>query len=198
MSEGETQDPVPQPPPLPGLTADVGLIPPSPDEPLDRSDLAVFIGPNAERFISVLGLAGARRRGRWTCWPGFFFPIAWFMYRKMYGWAALACALPIFASVMNFGLLKPALIGLPTVVGLAGRRVYVGGALRTIARIRASQSGRSEDALRQTLARAGGVSVAGAIVGGAIVLCAFAVQLRPLADSFASGFAAGFQAHFHR
>jgi hypothetical protein len=194
MSQGETEGPVAQPPPLGDQTADASLIPSSADELLRRSDLALFVGPNVEKFVSVFGSAGKRRIGRWACWPGFFFPLAWFMYRKMYGWAALACALPIFASVMNFGPFKSVLVSLPTVVGLAGRRVYVAGARRTIARVRASLSGRPEEELRETLARAGGVSVPGAIVGGAIVLCALAIVLHP----FANGFVAGFQAHYHR
>ena len=103
MSEGETEGPVAQPPPLGGQTADASLIPPSADELLRRSDLGLFVGPNVEKFVSVFGSTGVRRRRRGTCWPGFFFPLAWFMYRKMYGWAALACALPIFAGVLDFG-----------------------------------------------------------------------------------------------
>jgi hypothetical protein len=172
MDEGDTNGPD-APPPLGGLTAEDGLIPSSADELLGRNDLAVFVGPNAGKFVSVSGSAGGRSRV--ACWPGFFFPVAWFMYRKMYGWAALACVLPIFAGVMNFGPFKPVVIGLPTVAGLLGRRVYVAGARRTIVRIRAPLSDRAEDELREALERAGGVSVPGAIVGGAIVFCAFVV-----------------------
>jgi len=194
MSEDETQGPVALPPPLVEPAADADLIPLSADELLRRSDLALFVGPNVEKFISVLRSAGGRRGGGWACWPGFFFPLAWLMYRKMYGWAALACALPIFAAILNFGPFKPVLVGLPTLIGLAGRRIYVAGAQRTVARVRAYLLGRPEEDLRETLARAGGVSVAGAIVGGAIILCTVATAAHP----FANGFVAGFQANFHR
>ncbi len=175
MSEGETEEPAAPPPPLDGQTTDAGLIPPSADELLRRSDLALFIGPNVEKFASVFGSAGGRRSGRWTCWPGFFFPLAWFMYRKMYGWAALACALPIFAGVLDFGVFQRLLMSAPSFIGLAGRRIYVLQAQRTIARVRAAGQGQPEEELRQALARAGGVSAAGAIVGGAVMLCALVV-----------------------
>jgi hypothetical protein len=194
MSEGETNEPIAQPPPLGDQTAEASLVAPSADDLQQRSDLALFVGPNVEKFVSFFGSAGRRRISRWACWPGFFFPVAWFMYRKMYGWAALACALPILAGVMNFGPFRPALAGLPTLVGVLGRRVYLAGARRTIARVRASLSGRPEEELRETLAHAGGVSIPGAIIGGAIVLGVFAIALHP----FANGFVAGFQAHDHR
>jgi hypothetical protein len=189
MDEGETNGPD-APPLLGGLTADEGLIPPSAEELQGRGDLALFVGPNVEKFVCGPGSSGPRRFAGRACWPGFFFPLAWFMYRKMYGWAALACTLPILASAMNFGPLKPVLISLPTIGGVAGRRFYVVGARRTMARIRASLTGGSEDELRDTLARAGGVSVPGAIIGGEILLCAIGM-------AFAKGFIAGLQAQHH-
>ena len=53
-------------------------------------------------------------------------------------------------------------------MGLAGRGIYIAAARRTIARIRAAS--RDEDDAHQTIQRAGGVSIAGAVVGGLIVL----------------------------
>jgi hypothetical protein len=175
MSEGETEEPVTPPPPLGDQTADASLSPPSADELLRRSDLALFVGPNVEKFASVFGSAGGRRRRRWTCWPGFFFPLAWFMYRKMYGWAALACALPIFAGVLDFGVFQRLLMSAPSFIGLSGRLIYAVQVRRTIARIRAAGRGQPEEELRQALVRAGGVSAAGAIVGGAIMVCALVI-----------------------
>ena len=191
MSEAETEGPIAQPPPIGGPPAGVDPVQPVADELPPSSDFARFVGPNLEKFAPASGSTRMRRFFGRPCWPGFFFPVAWFMYRKMYGWAALACALPIFAGVMNFGGFKPVLISLPTVAGLAGRKLYRVGARRTIARIRVSLSGRSEEALGETLARAGGVSVPGAIVGGAIVLVAVVI-------GFTHGFVAGFQLHYHR
>ncbi len=63
----------------------------------------------------------------------------------------------------------------PSFIGLSGRLIYFLQAQRTIARIRAAGQGQPEEELRQALVRAGGVSAAGAIVGGAIMFCALVV-----------------------
>ena len=170
---------------LGGLTAKERLVPPNAAGAQRRDDLALFVGPNVERFYPLFGLRDGRRR-LLVCWPGFFFPPAWLMYRKMYGWAALACALPVLATVLDFGVFHRVLIGAPSIIGLAGRRIYVAEASKTIARIRAAGQSRPEVEVRQTLARAGGVSTAGAVVGGAIVFCVAV-----------AGFIAGYKAHLH-
>lgn len=172
-------------PPPDDLTAEERSAPSNAAGAQPRDDLASFVGPNVERFYPLFGLRDGRRR-LLVCWPGFFFPPAWLMYRKMYGWAALACALPVLAGVLDFGVFQRVLIGAPSFIGLAGRRIYVAEARKTIARVRAAGQGRPEEEIRQTLARAGGVSTAGAVVGGAIVFCAAV-----------AGFVAGYKAHLH-
>jgi hypothetical protein len=166
-------------------TSAAGLIPPNEAELQRRADLQAFVGPNHETFFSIFD-QGNFRGSRKGCWPGFFFPLAWFMYRKMYGWAALVCALPIFASVLDFGLFQRPLIAASSFLGLAGRHIYVLQAQRTVARIRAVGRFQSEEEVRRTLARAGGVSTAGAAVGGAIAFCGFVV-----------GVIAGYHAQHH-
>jgi hypothetical protein len=175
------------PPPLGGQTE--GVIAAIEAELQRSGDIEAFVGPNTEKFLPLFGLQIGRRRPH-LCWPGFFVPLAWFMYRKMYGWAALTCALPIFATALDFGVLRPLMIGAPTFLGLAGRHIYVAQARQTIARIRAAGRFRSEEEMRQTLTSAGGVSTAGAMVGGAIVFCGFAT-------AFVVAFVAAFVAAYH-
>jgi hypothetical protein len=146
------------------------------------SDLRLFFGPNAEVFLSAIE---RRKAGRWfvgPCWPGFFFPAAWFLYRKFYGWAALCCIVPILATTLNFGEFGRALLVAPGLLGLQGRRLYVATAGTTIARIRASSQ--NEEEARETIRRAGGVSIAGAVLGG--LLASIAIAL-----AFIVGFRAG-------
>lgn len=177
MDEGET-DALGAPPPLGGVTAEADLTPPNPNEPAESDDFTTFIGPNADKFAPLFAPGGTRRRWRRApFWPGFFFPLAWFMYRKMYGWAAFACALPIFVGLVNLGAFQRVLMSAPTLAGLAGRSLYAVQARRTIARIRAGNPGRPEEEVRQLIASAGGVSNAGAIVGGAIMFCASVIAL---------------------
>jgi hypothetical protein len=132
-----------------------------------NSDFQLFVGPNLQRFEAPPGASGLRHLRALGCWAGFFFPQAWFLYRKLYGWAALCCLLPIVAAALNLGGFGRLLVASTSVIGLGGRSIYIAAARRTIARIRAAS--RDEDDARQTIQRAGGVSIAGAVVGGLIV-----------------------------
>ena len=187
MDGTESGDQVAVAPSLGGQSADDALIAPARARIESDADLAAFVGVNVEKFVPSYRPGGGRRWFR-PCWPGFFFPVAWFLYRKMYGWAAFACALPIFASTMNFGSFTTVLTAAPSLVGLAGRPLYVVGARSVIARLRGGAGDRPDEDLRRLLAEAGGVSTAGAIVGGLIVVLGFAV-------TFGYGFAAALKAH---
>ena len=128
---------------------------PAPDD-----DFALFAGANAGAFAAAWGV----RRWRNVCWPGFLVPAAWFLYRKMYGYAALAVLTPVIANVVhlpgNFARWSNIAFSL---LGAFGRPLYRTKARRMIAEIRAL----SPDAAsaRQTIAEAGGTSRAGAIFG---------------------------------
>jgi hypothetical protein len=137
-------------------------------EPEAISDFQRFVGPNLRKFEVPAGGSRGRRWRALSCWPGFFFPQAWFLYRKLYGWAALCCLLPIVATALNLGVFGRLLVASTSAMGLVGRGIYIAAARRTIARIRAAS--RDEDDAQQTIQRAGGVSIAGAVVGGLIVL----------------------------
>lgn len=148
--------PPPAPPPPPP--------PPPSREALERRDMKVFVGDNSAKFMPVLdGMLDGRGANGW-CWPGLFFPTAWFLYRKMYGWAGLACALAVILG--NTHIFPPAMawLGLaPSVVGAFGRRIYIGGARKTIASIRAEAA--DERTALEAIRAAGGVSTAGLVLG---------------------------------
>ena len=58
-----------------------------------RADLELFVGRNRARLLAHYDALG---RGAWPfCWPGLLAPQAWFLYRKMYLWAALVSAGPL-------------------------------------------------------------------------------------------------------
>ena len=138
----------------------------------ERSDFALFVDRNARAYLEIFDSIAARRQKGLLFWPGIFIPQAWLLYRKMYGWAALACVMPVL--ILSFhlgGEIGRALGFAPSLIGLFGQRLYVHAARRTIASIRATAA--SGDEARDLIRRAGGVSRAGATAGGLIV----AVQL---------------------
>lgn len=138
-----------------------------------RGDIALFAGANHARILRVYD-AFAGGGGRLSfCWPGFLAPQAWFLYRKMYLWAALVSAGPLLVAyapkiaVLNWGA---------SLVGAMGLRLYVAGAVRTIARIRAVAADEAE--AQALIVRAGGVSRVGAAFGLLFAFCAFVLSLK--------------------
>jgi uncharacterized protein DUF2628 len=135
-------------------------------------DLALFIGHNAAAFVTSPEAGRARTRGG-ICWPGFLLPTPWLLYRKMYGWAAITVLLPVFLSLVHVpsGVLR--WIGLGSaILGAFGKRLYLAAARRAIAAIRAGAP--DEISARETIARAGGASHAGAAVGVLLIAAFFA------------------------
>jgi hypothetical protein len=134
-----------------------------------RADLALYFQDNCERLAQ---LYEARRRMP-LCWPGLLFPQAWFLYRKMYLWAALVSAGPLLLGYV------PQLTFLEwgtSLVGALGLRLYFSQAEATIARIRAEAA--DEDEARALIEKAGGVSRTGACVGAGFVFAAFVLTLK--------------------
>lgn len=131
-------------------------------------DFALFFGRTGER------LAREHAQGQWTfCWPGFLFPQAWFLYRKMYGWAALVTAGPFVLERL------PGLGGLAwggSILGALGLKLYFRSAGRIVAAIRADSADEAE--ARERIARAGGVSRFGAWVGALFTFAAVISMLK--------------------
>lgn len=141
-------------------------------ESRERADFRLYVDRNAGPYLRLFDAISAKEHGGSAFWIGFLVPQAWLLYRKLYGWAALACAIPVLAVAFHLnGEFGRAINYAPALIGLLGQRLYIDAARRTIARIRAM--GLSEDETLENLKRAGGVSVAGAIVGGSVI----AIQL---------------------
>ena len=138
------------------------------DAEAERADLARFIGPNQARLAPF---AEARRAP--FCWPGFLAPQAWFLYRKMYLWAALVSAGPLLIARLP-GLTY--LSWATSLVGAFGLRLYFAHARKTVARIRAGAGDETQAAA--LIARAGGVSRIGAALGLAFGFSVFVLSLK--------------------
>jgi hypothetical protein len=134
-----------------------------------RDDLVLYFQRNGERLAQFYE---ARARLPF-CWPGLLFPQAWFLYRKMYLWAALVSAGPLLlAYAPKLGVLEWA----TSLLGAMGLRFYFLQAETTIARIRAAAQ--DEDEARALIAKAGGVSLTGACVGAGFIFAAFVLTLK--------------------
>lgn len=140
--------------------------------------MALFFARNRSRLMAHYDALGL---GAWPfCWPGLLAPQAWFLYRKMYLWAALVSVGPLLISYV------PGLAYLDwsaALIGALGLKFYLAGAERTIARIRADA--RDENEARALIARAGGVSWIGGAIGLAFAFSAFVLSLKAAAPSSA-------------
>ncbi len=115
------------------------------------ADLAAFIGPNADYYLTerrVMAAAGSRVS--WN-WPACLFTFAWLAYRRMWGKAALVAALTLLLNLsLIFAWATPVMM---LVLGLYGNAFYLDHARAKLAAV-----GPSGDAA----ARTGGVSWAAA------------------------------------
>lgn len=117
----------------------------------------LFAGPGADKFADKI------------CWPGTFFPIVWFFYRKMYVTAAVIVVLPLaLAFMFSSSTLSSGLGGGVAAVGAFGHRLYRHYADQLIGRIEAAAP--SEDVARSEIMRAGGVSYASGVIGAVLTL----------------------------
>jgi hypothetical protein len=137
-----------------------------------EADLRLFVGENAELFVRLSDMVETRSHGRNAiCWPGFLFPAAWFLYRKMYGYAAITVLAPVIFSLIHvpYDVIQWIAFGF-SILGAFGKRLYLARARKMIAEIRAAAP--DEESARETIARAGGASRAGAVFG-ALLIAAF-------------------------
>jgi hypothetical protein len=138
-----------------------------------RADMAAFVARNHARFMPIYDALVSGQGVAPFCWPGLLAPQAWFLYRKMYVWAALVSAGPLLLAYiprlawLNWG---------GALIGAFGLRLYLAYARRTIARIRETAADEAE--VQTLIARAGGVSRMGAAIGLAFVFSAFVMSLK--------------------
>ncbi len=131
-------------------------------------DIRLFFGVNGEKLARIQAAGGLP-----FCWPGLLFPQAWFLYRKMYGWAALVSAGPLVVVYLPHLSFLAWLAALPGALGL---KLYFEQGRRTVRDIRAET--RDDVAARALISRAGGVSRIGGAVGLVYAFAAFVVALK--------------------
>ena len=142
-------------------------------EPLStsREDLAsdllrLYIGPNAIKFLSITkGLKETNyKKSRSFNVAAFFFPLAWFFYRKIYFEGLfVALFIPIIVSLIFPDLPSILYTSLHIAIGMYANRYYLESASKKVDQIIAS--GLSERELRKKVKKRGGVSEIGAVLG---------------------------------
>ncbi len=128
-------------------------------EEVSQEDLQQFVGPNWRKFEAAFSRSAT---GFTWCWPAFFFPLPWFLYRKMYmetGLLILISALIEFLSIGAFFYLATGLIAKP---------IYFHRAKRKILEIRNSST--PSHSVDKRISEAGGVSIMGHWIGILIMI----------------------------
>jgi Protein of unknown function (DUF2628) len=128
-----------------------------------RADLAAFVGPHADSYLSVYDKMQQQSKAwvaSWS-WPGFFAPVVWLFYRKLYLYGALCFFIPVAVALL-FDMTAGA--GVAIVIAVSAKAWYVSTGLRRIAE--ADQLELKGEERRDFLRQVGGVSpTAGWIVG---------------------------------
>jgi hypothetical protein len=138
-----------------------------PDQGRVRADLAAFFGPQAETYLRVYDKMqpdGKNWVMSWS-WSGFFAPMVWLFYRKLYLYGVL-CTVASLALGFVFDFSAGSWIAV--VIGASAKAWYVSAGLQHVAK--ADELGLLGDERRDYLRRAGGVSpAAGLLMGVAYV-----------------------------
>ncbi len=163
-------------PAVPSATAAVGVaVEPPPGNAKDvaaasseRDLLELYFGPRAATYLATYDqlVANPRRlRGQWS-WPAFLVSLPWLLYRKLWSAAAAVLVLPI---ALSYVIPSTHIFGTLVALSVAqyGRAYYVRSAIKQVRHINATTS--DPAVVRDKVTRAGGVSVVGAILGGAVM-----------------------------
>lgn len=141
----------------------------------DWNDVAIFLGPNADRFLAVwqrtrekLLAKGMGNAAGWS-WSAFVFSFAWFFYRKQWAAGVVLIAAPL--TIVYFGASAGGGVGVGIVMAIYAQSFLLQDAVLKIARIRSRGGGDAE------IAAAGGVSRIGGLVGGIIWLLSAAAVI---------------------
>jgi hypothetical protein len=147
-------------------------------------DLAVFIGPNADRFRAAWEKQQAIMTGKgygfaWSfCWPALFLTFVWFFYRKQWLAGGLMTVGPLVIGFF-FPSLSGALGGIGIAFATMAKSFYFHDAIPKIAKIRA------EGGDVAALAATGGVSWLAGIASGLIFAALLAGSVMLMRDAFA-------------
>lgn len=152
-----------------------------PDPAGESPDLVRFIGPNAAFYLARPAAAHAVDR-RWLArwhWPAFLVTVPWLFYRKMYAGGLVLVSLPVLLDlIVPGGLFFGWTLVIGLTAGLFGKQWYLDHANRRI--LEAHRNFPAGPHRNGFLRHAGGVSIAGAILGFAIELATVTATLSGL------------------
>ncbi len=115
----------------------------SPPQPQTDAELwRAFLGPNADRYLTTfkkfMGPAGPRFAITWH-WPAFIFePFLWFLYRKMYVYAAIYAIGPAMAFYITQDLSADIIWRI--IAGASANYIYFWHAKEQIAKIKGERA----------------------------------------------------------
>jgi hypothetical protein len=142
-----------------------------PDEQAVRNDLADYFGPRGRAYLAhydrrrARALAGRRALPLSWSWSVFGAWFAWFWYRKLWGWGALALAVPLLADWLIGG--QSALVGL-LLVAMTANDCYLQAAMTVLRQ--ADRLGLAGAERTAFLRRRGGVSWTAGILAALLVI----------------------------
>ena len=130
--------------------------------------LRVYFGTNAEKFLTIHRKTEQKGWASSFNWAVLFFPVIWFLYRKMYITGAFLVLMP-FVLVALFPD-----VGFERYLGIAffllafsANGLYVASAQWRIESFK--KRGLAQDALESLVRKSGGTSVPGAVLGAMIL-----------------------------
>ncbi|MEQ8440961.1 MAG: DUF2628 domain-containing protein [Alphaproteobacteria bacterium] len=137
---------------------------------LSEADLRAYAVRHGDELVKVLNRmkeSGRPSAMSWS-WLGFFLPLSWFAYRRMWGW--LVGMIGVFAGLtmiqnatgLDFGG-GPA-VGIAAAVGIMGKQLVIQRAARAVAE--ADAKGLRGSHRAEFLAESGGVNVTAAWIVG--------------------------------
>lgn len=135
--------------------------------------LRLFIGPNADTFIDVYRALVEGRSKTSLNWAAVFVPTIWFFYRKMWLWGAGITVVPAIFFTFFPDMSRFAAIGLAVACGITANSLYVDMARKHVAAIK--RRAQPEEARNAQIAKAGGISVAGLLLGLLLTTALFTV-----------------------
>lgn len=159
--------------------------PPILDEPqLWRS----FIGPNADRYLEQFRkftVAGEPRFALTWHWPAFLFdPFLWFLYRKMYLYAAVYAIGPVLSAYFTGDLTVGVVWRI--MAGASANYIYYWHVREQVATIK-EKAGLGGEAQERSLKDLGGVQPYVIWVGVALHILMFAVLIKAIQEGSSEG-----------
>jgi hypothetical protein len=144
---------------------------------VDETYFRTFVGPNSDVYLRTLEKMRAKdpalRKHLLTwCWPAFFVTVPWLLYRKLYGYGVGLLVIPVLIQLVFPSI---GFAGVSVVVAMLAKPLYVRHVLGRIAKLRSRAS--SDEEARALAKKAGGVSIAGAIIGAVLMIGLIAIDL---------------------